>query len=75
MIFEYGTRNHRDLQIPKVRLEFGKRRFANKSHSLVSKKISKVPSESARPKDNHEVEQLFHSIYLPVSVTVTMYCF
>ena len=27
MISEYGTRNHRDLQIQKVRLEYAKRKF------------------------------------------------
>ena len=53
MISEYGTRNRRDLQIPKIRLEYAKRSFyisgvksgmiflaasENKSHSLVSKR-------------------------------------
>ena len=27
MISEYGTRNHGDLQIPKVKLEYAKRHF------------------------------------------------
>ena len=27
MISEYGTRHHRDLQIPKVRLKYAKRSF------------------------------------------------
>ena len=27
IISEYGMRNHRDLQIPKVRLEYAKKRF------------------------------------------------
>jgi len=27
MIFEYETRNHRDMHIPKARLEYGKRGF------------------------------------------------
>ena len=27
MISEYGARNHRDLQIPKVRLEYAKKNF------------------------------------------------
>ena len=54
MISEYGTRNHRNLQIPKARLEYAKRSFTsrvsrietiflatseNKSRLLVSKEI------------------------------------
>ena len=55
IISEYGTRNRRDLQIPKIRLEYAKRSFyfspvsktgmmflaasENKSHSLVSQEI------------------------------------
>ena len=53
MVSEYKTRSHRDLQIPKARLEYAKRGFTsrvskigmiflatseNKSHSLVSKR-------------------------------------
>ena len=61
MVSEFKTRNHRDLQMPKVRLEYTKRSFyfsgvknwndipgksENKSHSLVSKRDSKRELES-----------------------------
>ena len=63
MVSEYKTRNHRDLQIPKVRLEYAKRSFTsrvskigmislatseNKSHSLVSKRDLESTSRSCK---------------------------
>ena len=51
MVSEYKMRNHRDLQIPKVKLEHAKRSFyfsENKSHSLVSKRDLESTSRTCK---------------------------
>ena len=35
MASEYKTRNHRDLQIPKLRLEYAKRSFTSRVSKIV----------------------------------------